>query len=29
MTALTIIVAGAALAVGIFIGWAVAYNSDI
>lgn len=29
MTVLTIIVAGAALAVGIFIGWAVAYNSDI
>jgi len=29
MTALTIIIAGAALAVGIFIGWAVAYNSDI
>ena len=28
MTALTIIVAGTALAVGIFIGWAVAYNSD-
>lgn len=29
MTALTIIIAGAALAVGIFIGWVVAYNSDI
>ena len=29
MTALTIIITGAALAVGIFIGWAVAYNSDI
>jgi hypothetical protein len=29
MTVLTIIIAGAALAVGIFIGWAVAYNSDI
>lgn len=29
MTALTTIIAGAALAVGIFIGWAVVYNSDI
>jgi hypothetical protein len=29
MAALTIIIAGAAFAVGIFIGWAVAYNSDI
>lgn len=29
MTALMIIIAGAALAVGIFIGWAVTYNSDI
>lgn len=29
MAALTIIIAGAALAVGIFIGWVVAYNSDI
>ena len=29
MMALTIIIAGATLAVGIFIGWVVAYNSDI
>ncbi len=29
MTALTIIIAGAALAIGVFVGWAVAYNSDI
>lgn len=29
MTALTIIIAGAALAIGVFVGWAVAYNRDI
>lgn len=29
MTVLTIIIAGAALAIGVFIGWVVAYNSDI
>lgn len=29
MAALTIIIAGAALAIGVFVGWAVAYNSDI
>lgn len=28
MTALTIVIVGTALALGIFIGWAVAYNSD-
>ena len=29
MATLTIIIAGAALAIGVFIGWVVAYNSDI
>ena len=29
MTALMIIIAGAALAIGVFVGWAVAYSSDI